>query len=164
MWDDFKIKCLDCLELVPYKYSSTKYSQPWVTSGTKRICRKKKRLHNKAHSSGSAADWTNNKEVKKVAQHQCHNVYFIMFLNYLIPAQSGRNSGPLLKGIKKIVLGFHHYLYIGGTNLIDDIDKANTLNDQYLLGKMYQLYLTLHFLTWMTYRLMLIVLFNYYAI
>ena len=51
MWDDLKIKCIDYLELVPYKYSSMKYSQPWITSNAKRIFWKKKRLYNKACSS-----------------------------------------------------------------------------------------------------------------
>jgi len=44
MWDDFRAKCIDCLELVPYKYSSIRFSQPWVTSTTRRICRKKKTI------------------------------------------------------------------------------------------------------------------------
>jgi len=112
MWDDFKTKCIDCLELVPYKYSSTKYSQPWVTSNTKRICRKKKRLYNKARSSGSAADWTNYKEVKKAAQRQCRNAYF-SYVSQLFDSRSNRKKfWSFIKGRQKIVLGFHHFLLV----------------------------------------------------
>ena len=44
MWNQFKTMCSNCLELVLHKLSSIRFNQPWVTSNTKRICRKKKVL------------------------------------------------------------------------------------------------------------------------
>ena len=40
MWSDFTDMYAECLDLVPQKLSSIRFNQPWVTSKTKRICRK----------------------------------------------------------------------------------------------------------------------------
>jgi len=130
MWDDFKTKCIDCLELVPYKYSSTKYSQPWVTFNTKGMCRKKKRLYNKACSSGSAADWTNYKEVNKVAKRQCRNAYF-SYVSQLFASRTNRKKfWSFIKECRKDSTGVPP-LSVGSNTFIDDKDKANALNNQF---------------------------------
>ena len=48
MWNDFMNMCSDCMDLVPSKFSSIRFNQPWVNSKTKQICRKKKRMYNQA--------------------------------------------------------------------------------------------------------------------
>ena len=130
MWDDFKTNCIDCLELVPYKYSSTRFSQPWVTSNTKRICRKKKRAYNKARSSGSVVHWNNYKELKRTAQRQCRKAYYDYVSRLFDSRSNSKKFWSFIKGRRKDNTGVTS-LSVGGTTVTDDTSKANALNNQF---------------------------------
>ena len=55
MWDDFKIKCLDCLEVVHTNIQAESILRLGLPPTQKGYAGK---LYNKARSSGSIADWT----------------------------------------------------------------------------------------------------------
>ena len=56
MWSDFMDMCSNRMDLVPYRFSSTRFNQPWVNTRTKRICRKKKRVYNRARLTEKESD------------------------------------------------------------------------------------------------------------
>ena len=63
---------------LPSKFSSQRYNQPWVTTKTKQICRRKKHLYRRAHISDRHQDWIAYYNIKKLAQYECqkaHNEY-----------------------------------------------------------------------------------------
>ena len=128
MWNDFKAKCIDCLELVPNRYSSTRFCQPWVTSSTRRMCRKKKRLYNKARSSGSAIHWINYKEVKKLAQRQCHNSYYDYVSQLFVSHTNNKKFWSFIRGCRKDNTGVPP-LSAGDTIVTNDLEKAKALNN-----------------------------------
>ena len=127
MLNDFKAKCIDCLELVPYRYSSTRFCQPWVTFSTRRICRKKKRLYNKAHSSGSAIHWIN---YKKLAQRQCRNTYYDYVSQLFVSHTNKKKFWSFIRGCHKDNTGVPP-LSAGDTIVTNDLEKANALNNQF---------------------------------
>ena len=75
LWNDFMGMCSNCMDLVPSKFSSIRFNQPWVNSGTKQICRKKKRMYNRARLTGKESDWNKYYNLKKTAQHECRSAY-----------------------------------------------------------------------------------------
>ena len=72
MWSDFMSMCSDCMDMVPSKLSSTRFNQPWVNSKTKQMCTKKKRMYNRARSTGKDSDWNKYYNLKKTVQYECH--------------------------------------------------------------------------------------------
>ena len=65
LWEKFKLMCTDCINKIPHKLSSSRFNQPLVTTLTKRIIRRKKRLHNRACVTGASAGWAKYYAVKK---------------------------------------------------------------------------------------------------
>ena len=130
MWNDFKAMCMDCMELVPYTYPSSRFNQPWVTTRTKRICRKKKRLYNKARSTGLASDWSNYKNIKKLSQHECRRAYYNYVSRISDPRVNNKKFWSFIKNCRKDTTGITT-LTVEGNTITDDTDKANALNDQF---------------------------------
>ena len=76
LWLTFKSSCQNCLDnIVPFKYSSTRFNQPWITTFIKRLTRKKQRLYNLARSTNAASIWNEYRKIKKIVQTECHTAY-----------------------------------------------------------------------------------------
>ena len=92
-----------CLEFVPQKLSSIRFSQPWVTSKTKRICRKKKRLYNKARNSGLTRDWNDYLNVKKLARHECRAAYHEYVSHLIDPHTNNKKFWSHIKSCHRLL-------------------------------------------------------------
>ena len=96
MWNVFKEMCYKCMNLIPYKYSSSRFNQPWVTSHTRRICRKKKRLYNRARATGSDSNWRSYYEYKKFVQTECRKTHNEYVSNLIDPESNCVNKTVLV--------------------------------------------------------------------
>ena len=71
MWEEFKAICLECVNLIPSRLITNRYNKPWITANSKQYIRKKKRLYNRARTSGSTEDWNAYRTAKRAAQCEC---------------------------------------------------------------------------------------------
>ena len=132
LWNEFKQLCLDCINSIPHKMSSSRFNQPWVTAYTKRLCRKKKRLYNKAHSSGLSTDWINYHRMKRQVQYECRNAYEQYIAN-LINSESqctNKRFWSFIKNQRCDPSGVPS-LTKDGSIISDDYMKANELNNYF---------------------------------
>ena len=66
IWLDIKQIALSVMDkFVPNKFTSTRYTQPWMTRECKTLIRKMHRLYNRARRSNSILDWDRFKEIRK---------------------------------------------------------------------------------------------------
>ena len=112
---------------MPQKLSSNKFSQPWVTSK----CRKKKRLNNKARSSGLTRDCNDYLCVKKLAQYECRATYHEYVSHLIDPHTNNKKFWSHIKSCCKDHTGIST-LIVEGNTITDDLDKANALNNQFV--------------------------------
>ena len=103
MWDDFKTKCIDCLELVPYKYSSTRFSSLGLPLTLKEYVGKRKGHITKPAPLDQRLTGIIIKNLKKQHNVNAAKPIMIMFPDYLILAPTARSSGPSSKGVVKII-------------------------------------------------------------
>ena len=76
LWNCLKTNLLSIMDdNVPTKLSSTKNHQPWITTETKRILRKKQRWYTKAKSCKSDKAWNKYKQIKKASQMLCRKAH-----------------------------------------------------------------------------------------
>ena len=132
LWHEFRRLCLECLSLIPSKTSSHRFSQPWITSKTKQICRRKKRRYKRACLTNSEHDWSAYYHIKKLAQYECrkaHNDY----VSKLISPDKKYPNKRFWSYVKS-----HRQEYSGiptinanGCTLSEDSAKANALNAQF---------------------------------
>ena len=76
---------------VPSKTTSSKAHQPWITTETKRLIRKKNRWHKKLKNSGSAKDAKIYRKVKSEAQRVCRRAHD-QYVNDMFSADSSNNK------------------------------------------------------------------------
>jgi len=76
LWSEFESKCAALMnEHIPSKFTSTRYSQPWVNNEIKQLSRRKKRSYKKAKKTGKQKDWRRFNDIKKEAQRLCKETY-----------------------------------------------------------------------------------------
>ena len=73
--------CSNCMDLVPSKFSSIRFNQPWVNSWTKQICRKKKRMYNRARLTGKESDWNKYYNLTGFSSYQCISTLQVLILS-----------------------------------------------------------------------------------
>ena len=116
---------------VPTKFTSTRFSQPWINGNIKALSRRKKRAFKQARRSKKQKDWIKYKNLKKSMQRECRSTYHT-FISDMLNDEDGKpkrfwsyikstrcdNSGvaPLLKD---------------GILQCEASTKANLLNDQF---------------------------------
>ena len=71
-WSEFESKCAALVnEHIPSKFTSTRYSQPWMNNEIKQLARRKKRSYKKAKKTGKQNDGGRFNDIKKEAQRLC---------------------------------------------------------------------------------------------
>ena len=75
MWSSIKHTIDSAMELVPSKFTSSRYSQPWVTVMYKRLSRRKKRAYNRAKRIHLKDDWGIFQALKKETMKQYARAY-----------------------------------------------------------------------------------------
>lgn len=97
--------------------SSTKNHQPWITTKTKRLLRRKQRLFKKAKTTNSERLWKKYKNIKKECQKECRRAHSD-FVNEIISNGECQN--------KKL------WSYISSKNQ-ENLGIADLRNDQNIL-------------------------------
>ena len=73
LWSEFNSKCLELMSKhVPFKGTSSRYSQPWINQGRKRLptSTRKKKAYNRARTTKKKEDWTAYKQLEKDNQRE----------------------------------------------------------------------------------------------
>ncbi|XP_072051476.1 uncharacterized protein [Amphiura filiformis] len=116
---------------VPSKTSSSRYSQCWFDTTTKRMCRKKARAFKKARHTNKARDWRRYHNIKKQTQQTCRQTYN-QYLSDIIDSDPDGNKklGALVKSKRCDQMGVAP-LKEGNILHCDPKQKANILNRQF---------------------------------
>jgi len=72
-------------KLVPSKFATTRYNQPWITRQIKRLSRWKQQGHTKAKKSGRECYWKRYKKLKKQCQDECRTAYSTYIAEMIVP-------------------------------------------------------------------------------
>jgi len=118
-------------EQVPSKFTSTRFNQPWFSTATKQICRKKARAYKKAMKSNRVRDWRRFRRLKKKAQSICRQAYN-QYLSDIICSEpgGGKRLGAIIKAKRCDQAGVAP-LKDGNFMHSDPKVKANILNRQF---------------------------------
>ena len=132
LWQIFKELTNSAMAFVPSKTTLPRYSQPWITLKCKRLCRRKKRVYNRAKGTNRLEDWQKFKLLTCKSRKACK----IAYNNYVEKCVNpGENSNPkkLFTFIKsrKCENDGVAPLRDKGQIHIDDTEKANILNSQF---------------------------------
>ena len=132
LWTSFKQKCIESVnKYVPFKYTSTRFNQPWCNRDVRRLTRRKRWAYRKARTSKNPSDWMKYKEVQKDAQKTCrsaHNNYIRNMVSE--PGSNNKKLYSYVKGMKCDSSGVAT-LKRDGTNYSEASDKAEILNNQF---------------------------------
>ena len=88
MWDYIESKLANILELVPSKFTSTRFNQPWVTRKVKQLSRQKQCAYSKACSCRRQHKkrlWARYNILKKKMQRVCKDAYSNYINNIICP-------------------------------------------------------------------------------
>ena len=132
MWNDLKQLIDNAMLSVPSKFTSTRYSQPWISQKCKRLSRRKKRAYKRAKRSGRVEDWEKFKVLTCKSRKACKSAYNNYIESCVNP---GENNNPkkLFRFIKSRNCENEGVapLRDNGTLHIDNKAKANILNRQF---------------------------------
>lgn len=133
LWDSIKLIVDSSMSLVPTKYISTRYSQPWITRECKRISRLKQRAYNRAKRTQTQADWDYFKKITKVSRLTCMTAFNDYIRNCIAPdlKYNPKRFFTFIKSKKCEKTGISSLKDKDGKLHITDRDKANILNDQF---------------------------------
>lgn len=118
--------------LLPCKFSSTRYSQAWVTTPCRRLIRRKQRAYNKARRTCLASDWEQFRRLKYDSQRECRKAYQNFVHETICPElkNNPKKFWSFIKNKKCDNNGVAPLLSNGVTH-IDNRVKANILNKQF---------------------------------
>ena len=132
LWHEFQQLSLECLSLIPSGTSSCRFSQPWITSKTKQMCRRNKRRYKRACLTNSEHDWSAYYHIKKLAQSECRKANNDYVSKLISPDKKYPNKRlwSYIKGQRHEYSGIPT-INANGLTLSEDSAKANALNAQF---------------------------------
>ena len=132
LWKKFKQIEESAMQLVPKKYTSTRYSKPWITRECKRTCRRKKRAYNRAKRTHSLIDWANFRDLLKKSRKECRDAYNHHVRQCVSPDRKGNTKKlfSFIKSKKCENMGISPLRH-NGKIYVDDRERANILNNQF---------------------------------
>ena len=131
LWDEFKMLCKSCLDMIPQKKVSTKVRPSWLTDNIRRLSRRKQRKYNTARLTNKIEDWAAYRHLKKV-QKLCrtsHNNYVLSLLDS--HNKCTKKFWKYIKGLRKEQISINT-LHLNGEIHTDSEIKANILNNQFV--------------------------------
>ena len=87
-------------DLVPFKWTSTRFNIPWLTPALKRQCNKKQRWYNKARRTQRSSDWQKYNEISKECKRALNQARWRHVNKTLTEAEEAGNSKPFWRYIK----------------------------------------------------------------
>ena len=111
--------------------TSSRFNQPWYSTATKRICRRKARAFKKARRTNRDRDWKRYRRLKKQTQLTCRQAYNQYLTNIICSEPGGgKRLGALIKAKRCEQTGTAP-LKEGNLLHSDPKTKANILNRQF---------------------------------
>jgi hypothetical protein len=84
LWNIINAKLSQVMEdRIPSKFTSQRFSQPWINSSVKKLSRRKKKAYRTAKKTNLASDWQYYKELKQLDQTECRKRYH-SFINNMV--------------------------------------------------------------------------------
>ena len=132
LWDFIKNNLTQLMKNnVPTKTASTKRHQPWITTTTKRLLRKKQRWYTKAKKSNSKTVWDIFKKIKRECQKVCRKAHSDYLLDIINNDTNNKKLFRYIKNKGQENIGISD-LKDNDNNLIQDpVHKANLLNNHF---------------------------------
>ena len=134
MWTNFSTNMTKLKnEYVPSKLSSTRTTQPWTNSTTKRLSRRKKRSFKKQRKSKKKRDIARYHRLKTESQRECRKAYHSYIQNFIDPeAKSNpKKFWAFIKSKRQENSGVAPLRNRDGILYSDSKMKAEILNEQF---------------------------------
>ena len=136
MWEFIQAELGKILELVPSKWSSTRFHQPWVTRRVKQVSKQKQRAYNKilrSHRKNKKRLWERYNHLKKKMQSVCRNAYNEYINNIICPdlKSNPKRFWSHISSKRCDNNGVAPLRDSGGAVHTDSGEKANILNRQF---------------------------------
>lgn len=131
LWNKFFDICIQCLNLIPTKWSTTKQKQPWITRKIKQLTRKKQRAYKRARLTNNLNDWSSYQELKRLSQRECRTA-FNRYVNSFIDDNGNvtKKLWSFIKNKKQDRTGISTLDHQGVT-YTDPASKANVLGEYF---------------------------------
>ena len=116
---------------VPNKISSSKNHQPWITTKTKQLLRRKHRLFKKARQHNSERLWKKYKATKKECQKECRRAHSNFVNAMFLDDFQNKKLWSYIKSKRQEKCGISDLRNDQNDLIQDPLDKANLLNNQF---------------------------------
>ena len=131
MWTCLKTRLLELMTVhIPSKLTSSKVHQPWITTVTKRLLRRKRFLYKKFKNTLSPRNKDIYSNIKRECQRECRRAYSGYVENLINEEANNKKFWTYIKNKRTDNVGIAD-LTSGNKILHKPIDKANLLNDQF---------------------------------
>ena len=131
LWIHMKSNLLGIVDKnVPSKISTTKRHQPWITSETKRILRKKQYWFNKSKKCNSERVYSKYKDIKKASQRLCRKAYNSYVQDLISNDSNNKKLWAFIRGKSNENSGISD-LYDDHKIIQDPTTKANLFSNQF---------------------------------
>ena len=135
MWCEIKTFLIQLLDKhVPSKFSSSRFSQPWITTTVKRLTRRKKRSYLRARRSRTDKDFHQYQSLKKQCRAACKDAYN-QFLTDIVSPDATNNPKRFWRFINSKrcdSTGIAPLKCQDGLTYSDSQKKSEILNDQFV--------------------------------
>jgi len=117
---------------VPTKLSTSKNHQPWITTYTKKLLRKKHRLFKRAKQYNSDRLWNKYKLIKKECQRECRRAHSHYINNIFTEDSQNKKLWTYIKSKRQDSCGIPDLINNNNNKIIQEpLEKANLLNDHF---------------------------------
>ena len=131
MWNDIKDKFKTITDkYVPIKYTSRSFQQPWFTTKTKRLIRKKKRWFKKMKENNTVKITQRYLEIKRQSQQACRSAHANYMKNLFNDDKNNKKLWSYIKSKNQEQSGIPD-LKVNDIIIQDPNSKANSLNNQF---------------------------------
>jgi Glu-tRNA(Gln) amidotransferase subunit E-like FAD-binding protein len=115
--------------------TSSRYHQPWITTETKRLCRKKKRWFQKAKASKCKKVWKKYRKIKNLAQRTCRQTHaqYVndIFVNLEENSKPRKTLWTYIKSLRQDSIGIGDLKGNNNIPISDPIKKASLIHEQF---------------------------------
>ena len=116
---------------VPYKYSSTKYHIPWMSTLLKRMIRKKQRIYNKAKSSNCCNTWIEYKNIQKEVKQLLRSHHKQYLENIILSSNNRKPFWSYLKSKRQDKVGIGTLKSSNGDITTDSVQKVEVFSHHF---------------------------------
>ena len=130
-WLEFKTIVKSTMDRIPSKKIPQRFNQPWFTRKCNKLSKRKKRLYKRAKRTNMNTDWERFKTALKDCKKECkaaHDKY--LSENIFNEEENQKKFYSYVKSKRQDNVSVSA-LKVNGSYVIDDVKKANVLNNQY---------------------------------